>query len=202
MAENNVNINIIQSGGENSDVVQDILNGSMGEETKTKSKARVFNNARTRRSKFSISISDYFGEKLSEKAYDRVLKKTGDKDKAKMSKFSVAYGINMGAQQARQLVSTSLSNIGTFTSNQAMQNTADNIRMVAGDALSAIGTIGSAAVAGGWVGAAIAAVAVTANKAIEIATASMSISKENMVSDAEAARISDRLGYVETGYSR
>lgn len=196
-----ININIIQTGNGDPTAVQNILNGHQSPSEKN-SEARVFNRVRTRRSKFSISISGYFGEKIGDKMYDRVYAKTNDKDKAEASKFRAAYAIGQGAQLARQLVDTSLSNIGNFTSNQALQNKVDNIRNTAGEALSAIGTIGSAAMAGGWIGAIIAGVAVTANKALEIANASMNISKENMVNNVEAARISDRLGYVETGYSR
>lgn len=162
----------------------------------------VFARPRTRQRKFSMDLFDGLKDTLGQNAYDKTLKSTGNKDKASKSRFAVGYGINVFTQIGSELITTTADNIGTFTSNQATQNAVDNISKVASEGLSAVGTVAAAASAGGpW--AAVAAVAlVTANKAIEIGTSSMRLAKENTKKSEDSNRIRNRLGYIESGYSR
>lgn len=162
----------------------------------------TFARPRTRQRRFSMDLFDGLKDKLGEDAYNRTLKSTGNKDKASKSRFAVGYGINVFTQVTSDLITTTASNIGTFTSNQATQNAVDNASKVVTDSLSTVGTIGAAAAAGGpW--AAVAATAlVAANKAIEIGTASMKLAKENTKRNEDSNRIRNRLGYIESGYSR
>lgn len=163
----------------------------------------TFARPRTRDRRFSMDVFDSLKDSLGEGAYKRTMKRTqGNTVRAKQSQFAWGYGVNTLTNIASNLISTTASNIGTFTSNDAMQNTVDNFANAGKEALTIAGTIGAGAAAGGWVGAVIATVAVTAEKALDVATAGLKLAKENIKRNEDSNRIRDRLGQIETGYSR
>ena len=190
-----LDININQDGSDNSETLKSFK--SSKDRT-----SGTFARPRTRQRKFSMDLFDGLKDTLGEKAYNKTLESTGNKNKANKSRFAVGYGINVFTQIASNMITTTASNIGTFTSNQATQNAVDNISGVITEGLSAVGTIGAGAAAGGIAGAAAAAALVAANKAIEIGTASMKLAKENIIRNEDSNRIRNRLGYIESGYSR
>ena len=190
-----LDININQDGSDNSETLKS-FNSSKDRTGGT------FARPRTRQRKFSMDLFDGLKDTLGEKAYNKTLESTGNKDKANKSRFAVGYGINVFTQVASDLVKTTADNIGTFTSNQATQNMVDNVSGIVSEGLSTIGTIGAGAAAGGIAGAVAATALVTAKKAIEIGTASMKLAKENIIRNEESNRIRNRLGYIESGYSR
>lgn len=198
-----LNINITTSETSSTKSPRGKEKASVGKSTKGKGHGgNTFARPRTRNRKFSMDLLDYFKDSAEDKVYEKTIQRTRNKNKANRNKFLVGYGINTASDLLGELVSTTASNIGTFTSNQASQNSIDNVTNVTTDILSAVGTIGSGAAVGGWVGAIIAAVAVTAEKAMEVATASLKMNQENIKRNETSSRIRDRLGYIETGYSR
>ena len=96
----------------------------------------------------------------------------------------------------------SLDTVGTFTDNTAYQNVISNAKIATNKLISAVSTIASGAKAAGPVGAAIAAVAVTANEALSMASTAINMTKNNAISMAASVKSRERLGYIETGYSR
>ena len=190
-----LDININQDGSDNSETLKSFK--SSKDRT-----SGTFARPRTRQRKFSMDLFDGLKDTLGEKAYNKTLESTGNKNKANKSRFAVGYGINVFTQIASNMITTTASNIGTFTSNQATQNAVDNISGVITQGLSTVGTIGAGTAAGGIWGAVAATALVTANKAIEIGTASMKLAKENIIRNEDSNRIRNRLGYIESGYSR
>ena len=122
--------------------------------------------------------------------------------KAAANKKANAAGLAVAtfAKIAENTVTTSIGIAGMFV-DEGTQNAISNGGMVANKALSAIGTIGAGA-AYGPAGAIIAAVGVAANEALSMAKAAFENSKQNSIKAAETTRITDRLGYIETGYNR
>lgn len=100
------------------------------------------------------------------------------------------------------VIRATASNVGTFTSNQQYQNTVDNITGLMGEGLGALSMIGAGAVAGGPAGAAIAAVGVVANKAIQIGSTALNLAKKTKEEQVTSQRASERLGYQSYGRSR
>lgn len=110
-------------------------------------------------------------------------------------------GVAVAAKMIGETVKTSFGIAGMFV-NEGAQNALDNGAMVFNKSLSAIGTIGAAAASAGPIGAIVAAVGVVANEALIMAKAAFDNSKDNAIKAAETTRVTDRLGYIETGYNR
>lgn len=199
-----MNINIIQSSS-GSPAPQTDSQGNPKRGRKTVGDEKLFVRPR-KKSSHNMSISGYFGEKWGDKAYNRVIEKVGNtkegKEKAKAAKSTVGFAVMMGAEIAKTVVKAGVEGISVSNSDQASQNTIDNIGMVANEGLSLVGAIGMGASVGGVWGAAIAGIATVATKALNIGTEAMRISKQNISRAEESNRKSDRLGYIEAGYSR
>ena len=178
----------------------------------------IFKKPKTRRSSHGIDILANLKEKLGDVAknrtYDRVYAKQMDDGASeevakaaatkagKQAAGATALGIVALTVTAGKAANTVLSNVGNWTSNQAYQNKVDNIRSIGGKTAGLIGTIGAGAVAGGWIGALIAAVAAGVNMAMDMGKKAIEISKNQIINDADTERARDRLGYIDTGRSR
>ena len=180
--------------------------------------ASIFKRSKTRKSSHGIDILATLKEKLGDVAknrtYDRVYAKqmaSGASEEVakkaaskagKQAAGATALGIVSLTLTAGKAVNTVLNNVGNWTSNQAYQNTVDNIRGVGGKTAGVIGAIGAGAVAGGWIGALIAALAAGVSMAIDRGEKAIEISKNQIINDADTERARDRLGYIDTGRSR
>lgn len=178
----------------------------------------VFKRPKTRRSSHGIDIlanlKDKAGDISKNRTYDRVYAKqmaggaTEEMAKKAASKAgsqaagAAALGIVAVTATAAKAVNTVLNNVGNWTSNQAYQNTVDNMRGVGGKTAGIIGTIGAGAMAGGWIGALIATLFAAVNMAMDMGEKAIEISKNQIINDADTERARDRLGYIDTGRSR
>lgn len=122
--------------------------------------------------------------------------------KASKNGWAAAYTIKTVSNFVKDVAGLALDNVGTFTDNTAYQNVISNAKLVTNKLISGISSIASGAAYGGTVGAAIAAVAVIANEALSMASTAINITKNNAISAAAAVKSRERLGYIETGYSR
>lgn len=127
-----------------------------------------------------------------------------NKDLRKGSKhrWAAAYAIKIVGDFVKDAAGLALDNVGTFTDNTAYQNVISNAKLVTNKLISGVSSIASGAAYGGPWGAAIAAVAVTAKEALSMASTAINITKNNAISMAAAVKSRERLGYIETGYSR
>ena len=139
--------------------------------------------------------------------YGEVLKNAqGEYNKAlrkgSRNRWAAAYAIKTVSNFVKDATELVLDNVGTFTDNTAYQNVISNAKLVTNKLISGVSSIASGAMAGGAWGAAIAAIAVTANEALSMASTAINITKNNAINAAAAVKSRERLGYIETGYSR
>lgn len=141
--------------------------------------------------------------------YDRTKSISGNSSDKGNSKGSgelaidaTAATVSVFSKLGTKAIKSVASNIGNFTSNQANQNTIDNISSTIGDIGSGIGSIAAGAAVGGPVGAIAAAALVVGQKALDMSNSALELAKTNKESSAVSQRNSERLGYIETGYSR
>lgn len=122
--------------------------------------------------------------------------------KGSKNRWAAAYTIKIVSNFVKDAVGLALDNVGTFTDNTSYQNAISNAKLVTNKLISGVSAIASGAAYGGPVGAAISAVAVTANEALSMASTAINMTKNNAISAAAAVKSRERLGYIETGYSR
>lgn len=116
--------------------------------------------------------------------------------------WAAAYAIKKVGDFVKDAAGLVLDNVGTFTDNTAYQNAISNAKLATNKLISGVSSIASGAAYGGKWGAAIAAVAVAAKEALSMASTAINMTKNNAISTAAAVRSRERLGYIETGYSR
>lgn len=157
-----------------------------------------------------IDIVGRIKDIAEDKVYESVNAKSGGGDAAagpagtimaKKAANAAGLGVAVAANVVKKTVTTSIGIAGMFV-NEGTNAAIANAGMAINKTTSAIGSIGAGAFAGGPAGAIAAAAGVVANEALEMAKAAFENSRNNAIKAAESTRVTDRLGYIETGYNR
>lgn len=174
--------------------------------------ARVRNQRRTNGIDPIANLKNVIGDKSYNRVYDRFVNSSGgnmNKDTqlkaqkaAEKSRLKALYLVNQ-AQQATSLIANTAVNIATIhIDNKANSNLVDNVLNTANQVTGAFGNIVQGGIAGGWVGAVVA----VAMEALKVGAKAMEMVAQTEKNNEKAAyqteRRSNRLGYIETGYSR
>ena len=163
-------------------------------------------------------IKNIVGDKAYQSAYNSVEKDYNiitngkevdveiDDSKAKKAglkgQFAAAAGIAFAAKSIVDVANLAMDVATINTSNQARKNQIDNMRSGFKQTLSSVGIVGAGVAAGGIIGGVIAIASVLCKMMIDAAKLQAEISRRNQIDISETERKKNRLGYIETGYSR
>lgn len=174
----------------------------------------IFKRPRTRSSSNGMDILANIKNSIGDGAYSSVYNYTIQHYKGKgnvtevartrgrHAEYNARAGIALAAFAAREVVTTSFDLLGTFTTNTAKQNQLDNQAAAINGALGAIGSVGAGYAAGGWIGALVALAMTAVKQGATMIKRSFENDKNNKMKALDSERKSNRLGYIEAGYSR
>jgi hypothetical protein len=202
MAEENYNIHVyVHSAGDNtnSETKQEFPSR---EQRRGQAQSNTFARVKTKRTVNGVDMLGWVKSLVGDKAYDFVIEHGGSAKTASQTKVGTIMGIMATVDTAKNIGRSALSSVGEFTSNQADQNSIDNIGMAVGTVTSAGFSIAAGAAMGGWIGAIVATALNAAKVALDAAKKTMEYDRQTKIEAAQSQRVRDRLGYIETGYSR